>query len=58
MVKAQEVKLGVPSLLGFQHNLKLRPLLADKVGCSLNDVVSLDSRRLEKRQESKMKMSW
>lgn len=48
MVKAQEVKLGVPCLLGLQHDLKLRPLLADKVGRSLNDVVSLDSRRLEK----------
>lgn len=51
VVKAQEVKLGVPRLLGLQHNLKLRPLLADKVGRSLDDVVSLDGGRLPDRKE-------
>lgn len=52
MVKAQEVKLGVSCLLGLQHDLELRPLLADKVGRSLDDVVSLDRCRLEKRGET------
>lgn len=42
VVEAQEVKLGVPGLLGLQHDLKLRPLLAHKVGRSLDDVMSLD----------------
>lgn len=46
VVEAQEVKLGVGSLLGLQDNLKLCPLLAHKAGRALDDVVSLDSGRL------------
>lgn len=51
MVKTQEIKLGVTGLLGLQDNLKLSPLLAHKVGCPLNDVVSLDGGRLQKYVE-------
>lgn len=51
MVKTQEVKLGVTGLLGFQDDLKLGPLLAHEVGRPLDDVVSLDGRRLQKRSE-------
>lgn len=51
VVEAQEVKLGVPGLLGLQHDLKLRPLLAHKVGRSLDDVVSLDGGWLKDRRE-------
>lgn len=46
VVEAQEVKLGVGSLLGLQHDLKLRPLLAHEAGRALNDVVGLDGGRL------------
>lgn len=46
VVEAQEVKLRVGRLLGFQHDLKLRPLLAHEAGRALNDVVGLDGGRL------------
>lgn len=46
VVEAQEVKLGISRLLGFQHDLKLRPLLAHEAGRALNDVVGLDGSRL------------
>lgn len=53
MVKTKEVKLGVTRLLCLQHYLKLSPLLTDKVGRLLNDVVGLDGCRLQKSQEIK-----
>lgn len=53
MVKTKEVKLGVTRLLRLQHYLKLSPLLTDKVGRLLNDVVGLDGCRLQKSQEIK-----
>lgn len=53
MVKTKEVKLGVTRLLRFQHYLKLSPLLTDKVGRLLNDVVGLGGCRLQKSQEIK-----
>lgn len=51
MVKTQEVKLGVTGLLSFQDYLKLSSLLAHKVGRPLDDVMSLDGRRLQKQIE-------
>lgn len=51
MVKTKKVKLGVTGLLGFQNNLELSPLLADKVGRSLDDIVGLDSRRLQRSEQ-------
>lgn len=53
MVKTKKVKLGVTRLLRLQHYLKLSPLLTDKVGRLLNDVVGLDGCRLQKSQEIK-----
>ena len=46
VVETHEVKLRVPRLLGFQDNLKLRPMLAQKVGGPLDDGVGLGGRRL------------
>lgn len=50
MVKAKKVKLGVTGLLGFQHYLKLSPLLTHKVGRPLDDVVGFNCRGLERRK--------
>lgn len=50
MVKTEKVKLRVSRLLSLQHNLKLSPLLADKVGCPLDDGVGLGCCRLENTQ--------
>lgn len=46
MVEAQEVELGVAGLLGLQHDLELRPLLAHEVGRPLDDGVHLGGGRL------------
>lgn len=54
MVETKEVKLGVASLLSFQHYLELSPLLTHEVGCPLNDVVGLDGcRQFHIRRDSK-----
>lgn len=43
VVEAQEVKLGVPGLLGLQHDLKLRSLPAHEAGRALDDGVHFSS---------------
>lgn len=48
VVEPQEVKLGVPRLLCLQHNFKLGPLLAYKVGGALDNSVRLGGCRLKK----------
>lgn len=55
MVETQEIKLGVPRLLGFQDDLKLGALLAHKVGRPLDDVVGLDGCRLRTKASSRSK---
>lgn len=47
MVEPQEIKLGIPCLLRLQHNFKLSPLLAHKVGGALNNGMRLGGRRLK-----------